>query len=80
MEISGFGSKNQRYQLLDVRSTFPFQSLSLSKLLSDCEVIKKFPVMEYTNANSLILIALNHRKSNDSHAIRTKLGWVIYGP
>lgn len=93
---SGSLPDSPKYQLNNVHSVnnidLPVQTLSMSKLCSKYQVVKKLPVTQYENAKPLLLIGLDNgylgaptnssikSVNNEPIAVKTKLGWLVYGP
>lgn len=95
IDISGIEDAT-KYKLKEVRSVkqidLPLQTLNIADLHMNDRCIKRLPINSYRDAKPMLLIGLNHsylgaplqtsvRSSNNGPiAIKTKLGWIVYGP
>lgn len=93
LHISGIGENAERYAMGDVRTVhnlqLPKQTIALSELHSKYHHLKNLPISDLNNAMPKILIGLGHcnlgmpRQTVNGDegfvAIRTKLGWMLYG-
>ncbi|XP_075157949.1 uncharacterized protein LOC142231217 [Haematobia irritans] len=90
--ISGETGSRFTLNVATVRSiNLPTQTLDYDKLARQYNHLRNLPIKSYHNASPQILIGLNHfklgmstkmrlGKSFEPVAVRTQIGWMIYGP
>lgn len=95
MEVSAVDCDTPKYKLNEVRTVkhidLPLQTLNIASLQRSHRSIKKLPICSYENAQPLLLIGLNNSflgapiqtsfgsSWNGPIAMKTKLGWMVYG-
>ncbi|XP_065088777.1 uncharacterized protein LOC135710193 [Ochlerotatus camptorhynchus] len=94
VKLSIMGKSGEEFTLTNVRTAahlhLPVQTVNYSNLQKDFPYLKNLPISDYKNAQPKLLIGLNHSHllypiekrvmgKNKPIAIRTELGWLIFG-